>query len=796
MENARLFRETQEALERQTAMAEILKVIASSPSDVQPVFDAIARSAAELCEGTNGAVFLLRDGRIHFGGGHGLSPQQLAIAPQIYPSPLNRGLITGRAILDRAVAHIPDLAADPEYTAEAIVRAGFRSAVSVPMLRNGEPFGAINVTREEARPFSGPQIELLKAFADQAVIAIENARLFNETQEALEQQKASADVLGAISKSVSDASPVFEEILNACHRLFGSEEMGVYTIDEDRMVRVAAWRGPRALEVQHDVTPLEDSITGRILRERRPHHIPDLIAEPNLSPMVRERAERLGSATLLYAPMLWEDRGLGSILVVRSPPRPFSEREISLLQTFADQAAIAIENARLVNETQEALAQQTATADVLKVISRSVFDLQAVFETLLTTAVELVGGVGGAIALREGDRLRFKAGASPQGNVRPEFVGRLVEIDRSLVAARAVLSGEIEYIPNSALDPEFRSIGFGAWGKSYLGIPLSRDGRAEGALTIIASRSNAFTPRHIELIQTFADQAVIAIENVRLFDEVQARTRDLQESLEYQTAISNVLQVISRSPSDVEPVLDAIVGTARTLCHAERAVVWKIEGDEFRPIAFSGMNNEVIEEIASHRLPTGDGSVAGQAAKSGKAIQILDAANDASVSEKQRAMARAGGIASILAVPLVVDGRSTGCLTLSRTSVRAFSPRECSLMETFADQAVIAVNNARLFEEVQARTRDLEESLAQQTATANVLQVISRSAFDLQKVLDTLITSAVTLCGADNGLIYMQRERPSISGRITIRISNRASSRNCGASRSGPGTARQARACC
>ncbi len=474
--------------------------------------------------------------------------------------------------------------------------------------------------------------------------------------------------------------------------------------------------------------------------------------------MVRERAERLGSATLLYAPMLWEDRGLGSILVVRSPPRPFSEREISLLQTFADQAAIAIENARLVNETQEALAQQTATADVLKVISRSVFDLQAVFETLLTTAVELVGGVGGAIALREGDRLRFKAGASPQGNVRPEFVGRLVEIDRSLVAARAVLSGEIEYIPDSALDPEFRSIGFGAWGKSYLGIPLSRDGRAEGALTIIASRSNAFTPRHIELIQTFADQAVIAIENVRLFDEVQARTRDLQESLEYQTAISNVLQVISRSPSDVEPVLDAIVGTARTLCHAERAVVWKIEGDEFRPIAFSGMNNEVIEEIASHRLPTGDGSVAGQAAKSGKAIQILDAANDASVSEKQRAMARAGGIASILAVPLVVDGRSTGCLTLSRTSVRAFSPRECSLMETFADQAVIAVNNARLFEEVQARTRDLEESLAQQTATANVLQVISRSAFDLQKVLDTLITSAVTLCGADNGLIYMQRD--------------------------------------
>ncbi len=224
--------------------------------------------------------------------------------------------------------------------------------------------------------FGPSQIAQAGSFRDQALIAIENARQFNETQEALERQKASAEVLGAISKSVADTTPVFETILDACRRLLGSDETGIYAIGDDNMVRVAAWRGPRAEEVRHDVTPAGESVTGRIIRERRVHHIPDLRAEANLSPAVRDRVDRLGSASLLYAPMLWEDRGLGSILVVRSPPRPFSEREHALLQSFADQAAIAIQNARLFRETQEALQQQTATADVLKVISRSAFDLK------------------------------------------------------------------------------------------------------------------------------------------------------------------------------------------------------------------------------------------------------------------------------------------------------------------------------------------------------------------------------------------------------------------------------------
>ena len=254
-----------------------------------------------------------------------------------------------------------------------------------------------------------------------------------------------------IGKSVSDAAPVFETILDACQRLFGSDEIGVYTIGDDGMVRVAAWRGPRAEEVRRDVTPLAESVTGRIIRERRTHHIPDLRAEPDLSPIVRERVERLGSASLLYAPMLWEERGLGSILVARSPPRPFSDREQALLQTFADQAAIAIENARLFRETQEALEQQTATSEILRVISQSPTDLQPVFEGIVAAAARLLGCDMAAVLLRDGDAYVHTAGATPEGPM-PNLAPIRVPIDASAnFPSRAFLSDAMVHLPDWSL---------------------------------------------------------------------------------------------------------------------------------------------------------------------------------------------------------------------------------------------------------------------------------------------------------------------------------------------------------
>src|SRR5271166_2738177 len=369
IQNARLFNETQEALGRQTATADVLKVIASSPSDVQPVFDAIAANANRLIGARSTTVYRLVDDELHIAALTSIDPEADEAFRALFPRPA-ADLWAFQAVRGGKSLQFADIEAEPSVPSafkDTARNRGLRAYLFTPLMCDGDAIGAFTVARAEPGAFAPHHVELLQTFADQVVIAVQNARLFNETREALEQQKASAEVLGAISKSVADTAPVFEAIIDACQRLFGSEEIGVYTIGDDDMVRVAAWRGPQAEEVRHDVTPVGESVTGRIIRERRTHHIPDLAVEPGISPTVRERAKRLGSASLLYAPMLSEERGLGSILVVRSPPRPFSDREQTLLQTFADQAAIAIENARLFHETQEALRQQTATSDILRV---------------------------------------------------------------------------------------------------------------------------------------------------------------------------------------------------------------------------------------------------------------------------------------------------------------------------------------------------------------------------------------------------------------------------------------------
>jgi two-component system NtrC family sensor kinase len=280
-----------------------------------------------------------------------------------------------------------------------------------------------------------------------------------ELAQARRQQAATAEILKVIAASPGDLAPVFEAILDACQRLFGTEHVFIFTVGDDDMVRVAAWRGPpQAEEVRHDVTPLAESLTGRVIRERRIHHIPDHAVDPNLSPRLRDRIERLGSMSILYAPLLWQDRGLGSISIGRSPPRPFSDREQALLQTFADQAAIAIENARLFRGTREALERQTATADVLKVISRSAFDLDAVFDALLASAVSLIGGKGGTICVRDGEVFRYRADAEGRDSAMRRYLSEHPATPgRASVAGRVLLSGKPETICDTLSDSELKA---------------------------------------------------------------------------------------------------------------------------------------------------------------------------------------------------------------------------------------------------------------------------------------------------------------------------------------------------
>jgi two-component system, NtrC family, sensor kinase len=540
-----------------------------------------------------------------------------------------------------------------------------------------------------------------------------------ELAEARRQQTATAEILRVISRSKTDAAPVFETILEACQRLFGSDEIGIYTIGNDGMVRVAAWLGPRAEEVRRDVTSLKDSVTGRIIRERRTHHIRDLRNEPDLSPTVRERVERLGSASLLYAPMLWEDRGLGSILVARSPPRPFSEREQELLQTFADQAAIAIENARLFSEVQartrdleESLQQQTATADVLKAISRAAFDLDKVLDSLISTALRLCNARQGQIFRRHGDVYRY---AASRMDVDPAYREHEqtaeIKAGRGTLIGRVALENRTVQIADAWNDPDYAEKDEARLGnvRAMLGVPLMRNGEPIGAFALARDEPVPFTQRQVDLVTTFADQAVIAIENTSLFSEVQAKTRDLEEALAQQTATADVLKVISRSAFDLQAVLTTLAESARELCGASFVTLSLRDGDTMRLRAESGCTPEIVDFMRAHPIRAGRETFTGRVMLSGEPMHVPDVLTDPEYDfgEGQRV----GDYRALLAVPLLREGRVEGVFALARPEPIPFTGRQVEMVRAFADQAVIAIENARLFSEVQARTRELAQSL-------------------------------------------------------------------------------------
>jgi signal transduction histidine kinase len=352
IENVRLFNETKEALEQQTAVAEILRVISSSPTDVKPVLDAIADRAMDLC-GASAASIHLTDGNfLRHVASRGESPDEAAATVLL---PLSRDSISGRAVLEHKTIHVRDVleqASEYPVGAEISRRLGNRTLLVTPLYREGVPFGTILLRRKEVHSFSEREIALLKTFGDQAAIAIENVRLFNETKEALDQQRASGEVLAAISNSIADTSPVFETILNSCERLFAGKLAVIDLVGVDGLVHLGAYHGPNQEEVKgvypHTVEPT--SATGTALATRGVVHFPDLDQVPGVA---RRAFETFGIKAAIGAPMMWEGRGIGAIWVARDYVGPFSDKEISLLKTFADQAVIAIQNARLFREIQD-----------------------------------------------------------------------------------------------------------------------------------------------------------------------------------------------------------------------------------------------------------------------------------------------------------------------------------------------------------------------------------------------------------------------------------------------------------
>ena len=683
----------------------------------------------------------------------------------MYPMTPNQGHVSGRAILTHSTVQIPDTNTDEDYRGLGAKQSGFRSLLATPLLRGDRAIGSIVIYKAKPGTFTARQLDLLQNFAAQAVIAIENARLFDEVQsktrdlqESLQQQTATADVLKVISRSAFDLQTVLDTLVQSATQLCEADHAWLLQREGDFFLFKSSFGYDTATHerikklFQRRSAPINrGSIAGRSALGACVVHVADVLADPDYKFM--EAQEIGGYRAALGAPLLRDGKVVGVIFVARTRPEPYSAKQIELVTTFADQAVIAIENARLFNEVQErtrdlseSLKQQTATADVLKVISRSAFDLQAVLNTLVESAVTLSGAQIGTIFQRRGELFYLTAaynfpGAVEYGRANPVAPGLGTNVGRT------AMTGTVMQMPDVLADPDFTAHGYQQLGnfRALLGIPLKRDGKVEGVFSLCKRDPGLFEPRHVELVQTFADQAVIAIENARLFNET-------KEALERQTATADILKVIASSPSDVQPVFEAIAASANRLIGGYSTAVFRFIDGVQHLKAFTPTTPEA-DEILKNTFPMPlDNVPSSSKILNGETSQLEDTETG---EEFQVRLGRARGFRSIMFTPLMHQGTAIGVITITRREPGRFADHHVQLLRTFADQAVIAIENTRLFNEVQERTRDLSESLQQQTATAEVLQIISSSPGNLSPVFDKMLENATRVCGAEFGSMVL-----------------------------------------
>jgi GAF domain-containing protein/anti-sigma regulatory factor (Ser/Thr protein kinase) len=753
IDNARLLNETREALARQTATAEVLQVINGSPTDLAPVFEAIVKRAASLCNALSSGVFRFDGELIHFVTAIGMSAEAMETTRRRFPAPPSRGSATTRAVAERAVVHIPDVLQDAEYRSHDWARAsGVRSVLAVPMLREGRAIGAITVNRAEAGPFPQGQVELLKTFSEQAVIAIENTRLITETREALEQQTATAEVLQVINASPGDLAPVFDVILERARGLCGSHYGGLLVRDGAQFRAVALHGIPETFAelLRRGFEPRRNSPIGRLIDGADVVHIPDLAEiAPRLTddPIPRAAFELGGMRTVLMVPLRKEEALLGAIVAGRQEVRPFADKQVALLQNFAAQAVIAMENARLLTETREALEQQTATAEVLQVINSSPGNLAPVFDAMLNKAMRLCEASFGAFLTFDGE---FFHAAAQRG-----VPAALIEAHREPIPATPggmlvrIANGEaIVHFADLTDTEAYRSGNRSLVAMADIGgartavwVALRKEEALLGVSVIYRQEVRPFTDKQIALLQNFAAQAVIAMDNARLLTET-------REALDQQTATAEVLQVINSSPGNLAPVFDAMLEKAAKLCEAEFGILWTYDGERFHPVAVHRLP-AAFAEFLKRPIELGDSAALGDIARAQSFVHVADLASSETHSESplRRATVDLGGARTGLAVPLLKDDALLGIFVIYRQEVRPFSDKQIALMQNFAAQAVIAMENARLITETRT-------ALDQQTATSELLQIINSSPGDLALMFDAMLEKATRLCQAAFGMLY------------------------------------------
>ena len=738
IENTRLLNELRQSLEQQTATAEVLSVISSSPGELEPVFQAMLENATRVCDAKFGTLIRFDGEHCHVAAQVGTPPEYAEFNRQRGPYKPTPGGLLDSVIRSKRETHTADATADVVPAASARL-GGARTRLVVPMLKEDMLIGAISIYRQEVRPFTDKQIELVKNFAAQAVIAIENTRLLNELRqrtddltESLEQQMATADVLKVISSSPGELEPVFQAMLENATRICEAKFGVLYRYDEKGFDPAALSNAPIAYAdfvwSRGQFLPQAGNALDRLLRTTQIVHSTDESAEPTPT----NSAQLGGARSQVLVPMLKEGKLAGAIAIYRQEVRPFTDKQIALLSNFAAQAVIAIENTRLLNELRQSLQQQTATADVLKVISRSTFDLQTVLDTLVESAMSLCESDAGTIWRPAGKVLKLVSQRGLSSEFEEYSNRNPIAPGRGTVGGRVALEGRAVNIPDVLADPDI-NMQYQSRGKyrSVIGVPLLRDGETIGVFVLTRTEMKPFTRKQIELVTTFADQAVIAMENVRLFDEVQARTDDLSEALQQQTATADVLKVISRSTFDLQTVLQTLVESAARLCEADKATITRQKGDVFYRAESYGFSSDFMEYVRSVPVVPERGSVTGRALFEGKIIHIPDVQADPEYTfvEAQRL----DDFRTILGVPMLREGTPIGVLALTRSEVRPFTDKQIELVSTFADQAAIAIENVRLFDEIQDKSRQLE------VASQHKSQFLANMSHELRTPLNAIL---------------------------------------------------------
>jgi signal transduction histidine kinase/putative methionine-R-sulfoxide reductase with GAF domain len=786
--------ELSEALEQQTATAEVLRAISSSQGDLQPVFEIILAKAGRLCDAKFGNMYRLEGDSLRLVATHN-TPAAFAEFRRKAPFRADTESLIGRMVRTKAIVHVPDAAAQAGYASgtnpslvASVELGGVRTYLAVPMVKDGEMIGAITVYRQEVRPFTDKQIEMVTNFAAQAVIAIENARLLRELRqrtddlaESLEQQTATSEVLQVISRSPGDIGPVFEAVLQNATRLCEAK-FGNLLLAEDAGFRIIASHGapdayravlqtnalvlPRSRGGGSATAPAQeypDVPLARLVTTRQVVNIADITTESaylaGFPPLV-DLVESAGARSVLIVPMLKENAVIGAIAIYRQEALEFDDKEIGLLEDFASQGVIAIENTRLLRELRqrtddltESLEHQTATAEVLRVISSSPGDLAPVFETVLQKAMRLCDARFGNFLLSDGGGFRIAASRGAPEAYRARLEQEPTVLSREQLEAVSIAAGsELPDVPLSRLaatkspvhiaditaeasyKQRFRpltELAELAGARTLLLVPMLNEQRVVGAIALCRQEVREFSQKQIDLLENFARQSVIAIENARLLGELRQRTNELSRSVGELKTLGEVSQAVN-STLDFETVLETIVTKAVQLSSTDAGAIYVFDPrrHEFHLRSTYGMDEDLIVALRQQRVGLDDPNLAVSMSR-GEPIHVADLREQAP-SALNQIILRAGFRAR-LAAPLLHSGGVVGMLVVRRRSPGAFAPTTVNLMKTFAAQSVLAIQNARLFHEIEDKSHQIE------AASKHKSQFLANMSHELRTPLNAIL---------------------------------------------------------